>query len=206
MTILLITCGALAKEVIEIRDRLGWDAKVLALPAQLHMRPDRIPDALNQRLQRIDEEFDRTIIVYGDCGTGGALDRMLNTLELERIPGPHCYEQYAGETFQRLMEEQPGTFFLTDFLARSFRKLVYEGLGLHRHPGLRDDYFRAYRRIVYLQQDRDAKLLDAAEDAAELLDLPLEIHYTGTTGLEEHLSRMVNGAGHQTPESIQDRS
>jgi hypothetical protein len=193
---LLITCGALAKEVIEIRDRLGWNAKVLAIPAQLHMRPERIPDAVHQRLQNIDEEFDRTVIVYGDCGTGGQLDRMLDTLELERIPGPHCYEQYSGETFQNLMEEEPGTFFLTDFLARSFRKLVFEGLGLHTHPELREDYFGAYRRIVYLQQSREEALLDAAQEAAELLNLPLEIHYTGMTALEDRLSRMVNGTGH----------
>ncbi len=197
MTILFITCGALAKEVIAIRDRQEWDAKVLAIPAQLHMRPERIPDALNQRLDSLDEEFDRTIIVYGDCGTGGELDRRLNVLELERIPGPHCYEQYSGETFHRLMEEEPGTFFLTDFLARSFRKLVFDGLGLDAHPELRDDYFRAYRRVVYLQQSEDAALLNAAHEAAELLDLPLEIHYTGMTGLEDRLSRMVNGTGHK---------
>lgn len=195
MRTLLIACGALAREILHIRDINGWDVEVLALPAQLHNRPERIPETLRRRVEALRETYQRVLVVYGDCGTGGALDQVVQELGIERIPGPHCYEFFAGERFFDMMEEETGTFFLTDFLARSFRKLVYEGLGLDRHPELRDSYFGAYRRLVYLQQREDPGLIAAAHEAAGLLDLPLEIRFTGVSTLAARIEALAGPEG-----------
>jgi hypothetical protein len=182
----------LAREVIALRDRHGWDAKILALPALLHNTPERIPDAVVARIEQVRGDFERLFVVYGDCGTSGALDEVLAPLDVERVSGPHCYEQYAGSAeFAGLMDEEPGTFFLTDDLARSFDHLVIEGLGLDQHPELRTAYFGKYRRVVYLQQREDPVLLAKAERAAEALDLPLEVHHTGYGALETRLLALM---------------
>ena len=194
MTTLLVACGALAREVIALRDRHNWDAKVLAVPALLHNRPERIPGAVTARIEEMGEVYERVVVVYGDCGTGGALNAALRLLSVERVSGPHCYEQYAGsQEFAALMDEEPGTFFLTDYLARSFDHLVIEGLGLDRLPELRDDYFKNYRRVVYLQQRDDSGLLAKAQAAARALNLPLEVRHTGYGALERRLLAMFNG-------------
>jgi hypothetical protein len=195
MTVLLIACGALAREVIALRDRHGWDAKVLAVPALLHNTPDRIPAAVARRIEEERARYERVIVVYGDCGTSGRLDEALGALGVQRISGPHCYEQYAGaEPFAALMGEEPGTFFLTDYLARSFDHLVLEGLGLDHNPALRDNYFANYRRVVYLQQTDDPGLLAKARSAADALDLPLEIRHTGYGALESRLLDLLDGS------------
>jgi hypothetical protein len=194
---LLIACGALAREVIALRDRHGWDAKILAIPALLHNTPDRIPPAVEKRVKEVAADYERIFILYGDCGTGGHLDATLEKLGIERISGPHCYEQYAGvEGFEALMDEEPGTFFLTDYLTQSFDHLVIEGLGLDVNPGLRDMYFGNYRRMVYLQQRSDPGLLEKAQWAADALDLPLEVRPTGYGALEERLLALMNGHAH----------
>jgi len=194
---LLIACGALAREVIALRDQHGWDAKILAIPALLHNTPDRIPPAVEKRFREAAADYERTFILYGDCGTGGHLDVMLEKLGIERISGPHCYEQYAGaEGFDALMDEEPGTFFLTDYLTQSFDHLVIEGLGLDVNPGLRNTYFGNYRRMVYLQQRPDPDLLEKAQWAADALDLPLEVRPTGYGALEERLLALMNGHAH----------
>lgn len=195
MTTLLLACGALAREVIAIRDRHGWDAKVLALPALLHNIPRQIPAAIARAVEQHGHEFDRIVIVYGDCGTGGRLDQELEALGLERIAGPHCYEMYAGKGgFAALSEEEPGTFYLTDYLTGSFDHLVIEGLGLDRHPELRDEYFANYRRLVYLQQRDDPELVEKARAGAAALDLPLEIRPTGYGELESRLLALMEKA------------
>lgn len=192
MTVLLVACGALSRELIALRDRHGWDAKILALPALLHNTPQRIPDAVARRIEQHAAGYERTIVVYGDCGSGGLLDRRLDALGVERIAGPHCYEQYAGAgDFAALMADEPGTFFLTDYLAQSFDHLVIEGLGLDRHPELREVYFANYRRVVYLQQRPDAALLAKAEAAARALALPLEVRFTGYGELETRLLALI---------------
>lgn len=188
MTTLLLCCGALAREVIALRDKHGWDAKVLAVSASLHNHPARIPDAVNGRVMEHGADFDRVLVIYGDCGTAGALDERLAEMGAERLAGPHCYEQFAGSAgFASLMEEEPGTFFLTDFLATSFDHLVLEGLGLDAHPDLREVIFRHYRRVVYLQQRQDPELIRRAEQAAQALNLPLFIRPTGYGELETRL-------------------
>jgi hypothetical protein len=196
MTVLLVGCGALARELIALRERHAWDADILSLPALLHNTPERIPDALAAKVDEVGGDYERVIVVYGDCGTGGLLDARLEELGLERISGPHCYEIYAGaEGFAGLMDEELGTYFLTDYLVGSFDHLVIEGMGLDRNPALRDEYFRNYRRVVYLQQRDDPDLLAKAQAAAEAIDLPLEVRRTGYGALEERLLALLDGAG-----------
>lgn len=188
-----IICGALGREVLEIIKRHGWDVDVLGVPALDHVFPDRIAPHVEQRLRQIRSAYDRVLVVFGDCGSRGALDELLQRTRLERVEGPHCYEMYGGDTFQQLMAEEPGTFFLTDFLVRGFRGTIVKSLGLDRYPALRDEYFRNYRRIVYLQQSQDQALVRKAEEAAAFLGLPLEIHHTGYGLLERRLVEMMEG-------------
>ena len=150
---LVIACGALAREVLALK----LDAiDVACLPAQLHNHPKRIPDAMRAKIRANREAYDEILCLYGDCGTGGELDRVLKEEGVSRIEGAHCYAFYAGEeAFAALAEEEPGTFYLTDFLARHFDALVIRGLGLDRFPELRDDYFGNYRRVVHLAQFDD---------------------------------------------------
>lgn len=183
----LIVCGALAREVLVLKQRHAWDADVLGVPALLHNRPDRIPPAVLRRIREARGRYARVIVVYGDCGTGGGLDRALEAEGVERVAGPHCYEMYAGRQFSVLMDEAPGTFFLTDYMVRSFDHLVIEGLGLDRHPELRDDYFRNYTRALYLAQTEDPALHARARWAADSIGLPLEVRSVGYGELESRL-------------------
>ena len=129
---------------------------------------------------------------YGDCGTGGELDRVLGEEGVERLPGAHCYAFYAGlEFFEAMHDEEPGTFYLTDFLVRHFQRLMIEGLGLDRHPELFDDYFRHYHRVVYLAQAPTPALIERAQGAADFLRLRLEIRETGFGLLERDVVRRV---------------
>ena len=183
--ILVIACGALAREVLA----LGLESIDLAcLPASLHNRPERIPAAMRAKIRANQEKYDEILCLYGDCGTGGALDRVLAEEGVQRIAGAHCYAFYAGESvFDALQEEEPGTFYLTDFLARHFDALVVKGLGLDRFPELRDDYFRAYRRVVHLAQFDDPATEAKARAAAERLGLAYERRLTGLQGLASFL-------------------
>ena len=205
MTALLVACGALAREVITARDRNGWDAKVLALPAQLHNTPDEIPAAVEQRVA--ETHFEPVIVVYGDCGTGGNLGRLLGARGWLGLSGPHCYATYAGKRhFDEMMQRELGTFFLTDYLVGSFDHLVIEGLGLDRFPELVDDYFAHYHRMVYLQQRRNTALLSKARMAAETIGLPLEIRYTGLTKLEEEIEELLSRPNTSTRFSRENRT
>lgn len=187
----LIACGALAREVLAIRDKHGWEAEVLAVPSLLHNDPGRIPAAVLARIQTARRKYARVIVVYGDCGTGGQLDALLAAERVERVAGPHCYEMYANGRFESLMEEEPGTFFLTDYLVQSFDHLVLEGLGMDRFPGLRRDYFGNYKRVIYLAQRDNARLQARAECAAAALGLPLVTLMVGYGKLEERLVEMM---------------
>ena len=183
---LVIACGALAREIVALsRGPLGG-FDVTCLPAQLHNRPERIPEAIRRKIRANRARYDEILVLYGDCGTGGALDVVLAEENVTRIAGPHCYALYAGEdAIAAMMEEEPGTFFVTDFLARHFDRLVIRGLGLDRFPQLRNDYFRAYKRLVYLAQTEDPGLTALAEAAAVKLGLAFERRYTGLCGLAE---------------------
>ncbi len=186
---LLIACGALAREVTTLIRTQGWDHyKVTCLPAHLHNRPEKIPEAVRAKIRTGRHYHDRIFVLYGDCGTGGMLDKILAEEEVERIPGPHCYEFYTGVAdFAVLSEAEPGTFFLTDYLVRHFNRLIIKGLGLDRHPQLLGDYFGNYRLLVHLAQTEDAALRVRAEAAAKRLGLGFEYRFTGLQGLGQFL-------------------
>jgi hypothetical protein len=182
---LVIACGALAREVLALK--LG-QIDVACLPAQLHNHPERIPEAMRDKIRAYRKAYEEVLCLYGDCGTGGELDRVLIEERVSRIEGAHCYAFYAGEeAFSTLAEEEPGTFYLTDFLARHFDALVIRGLGLDRFPELRADYFGNYRRVVHLAQFEDPDTTAKARAAAERLGLAYERRFTGLDGIRRFL-------------------
>jgi hypothetical protein len=185
--LLLIACGALAREVIALREKHAWDADIFCVPALLHNTPNKIAPAVEKRILDLRAQYQRIIIVYGDCGTNGALDSVLDQLGVERISGPHCFEQYGGAIHDQYMADTPGTYFLSDFLVRHFDKFVWHSLGLDRFPQLRDDYFGNYQQVVYLAQTDDPDLRTRAENAAAKLGLPLRIEHVGYGDLETRL-------------------
>ena len=187
----LIVCGALVPEVLQLKAKHGWDVHISAVPALLHNHPDRLPDAIQKRIQASRQEFGRVIVVYGDCGTGGQLDRLLESEGVGRVRGPHCYEIYGESAFDEIMAKEPGTFFLTDFLVSQFDALVIQELGLDRHPELRDDYFGNYSGVVYLAQRESEALEEKAREAARRLGLALEIRHVGYGGLESRLMELM---------------
>jgi hypothetical protein len=182
---LVIACGALARELISVIRLNGWShIDVTCLPAILHNRPEKITAAVHGKIVAARGRYQRIVCLYGDCGTGGLLDAMLRAEAVERIEGDHCYAFYAGlEAFERLAGAEIGTFYLTDYLVRFFDRLIIEGLGIDRFPQLQDEYFRHYRRVVWLAQMPDESLRQQAEGAARRLGLPLEIRPTGLAGL-----------------------
>ena len=178
---LLIACGALARETLAAIEANGLrHVEVTCISALLHNRPERIPEAVRAKIREHRAEYERIMVLYADCGTGGALDQVLAEEGVERIGGPHCYAFYAGqEVFEALADAEPGTFYLTDFLTRQFDTLVIEGLGLDRHPELLSLYFGNYRRLIYLAQTEDPQLQAQAQAAAERLGLAYEYRFTG---------------------------
>ena len=180
---LIIACGALAREFLAVRAANGWSDAQLAvtcLPAIWHNRPEKIPAGVRAKIRWGKKRYAKIFVLYGDCGTGGALDEVLKEEEVERIDGPHCYDFFAGhQAFEDLMEEELGTFFLTDYIARHFDRLIWQGMGLDRHPELRDAYFGHYRRLVYLAQIDDTALTERAQKAAARLGLSFERRFTG---------------------------
>jgi hypothetical protein len=196
---LIIGCGALAREMVALKRANGWSHMDLAcLPADLHNRPARIPEAVRGKIRAARGHYDHMLVLYGDCGTGGKLDAVLRDEGVERISGAHCYEFYAGATdFAELAEREPGTFFLTDYLVRHFDRLIIAGLGLDRYPQLLGDYFGNYRLLVHLAQVDDAALDRAAEAAARRLGLAHERRFTGLQGLARFL-----GSGSPEEQSV----
>ncbi|HET9680998.1 MAG TPA: DUF1638 domain-containing protein [Candidatus Limnocylindrales bacterium] len=188
---LVIGCGALAVELVALTRRAGLpEVELTCLPAALHNRPERIPAAVRARIRRARADgYDRLFVAYADCGTGGLLDRVLEDEGVARLEGAHCYEVYAGRAaFEALADEEPGTFYLTDFLVRNFERLVWRGLGLDRHPELLPLYFGNYRRLVYLAQIEDPDLDARAEAAAARLGLVFARRFTGLGALERALA------------------
>jgi len=179
--VLVIACGALAREILALRQQNGLDhIDLTCLPAQLHNTPDRIPDEVRRTILRNRDVYSDILVAYGDCGTGGLLDKVLEETGARRIEGAHCYAFFSGlEDFEKMEEKQLGTFYLTDFLVRHFQTMVIEPLGLDWHPHLRDIYFAHYTRVLYLAQTDDPELEDAARRAAERLGLPFETKRTG---------------------------
>jgi hypothetical protein len=190
---LIIACGALAREFLALKAANRWThLDITCLPAILHNRPQEIPAAVRRKIRAARARYETILCLYGDCGTGGLLDAVLAEEGIERIDGAHCYAFYAGiDRFEEMMEEEIGTFFLTDYLARHFERLIWRGLGLDRHPELLASYFGNYRRVVYLAQMSDAKLEALAEAAARRLGLSFEIRKTGLDGMSRFLGPRV---------------
>jgi hypothetical protein len=187
--VLVIACGALAREIRDLVRRNGLDwVDVECLQATLHNTPELIPAAVEEKLDAAEGRYRRVLVGYADCGTGGMLDRLLETRGVERLPGAHCYEVYAtGDVFASLHHEEPGTFYLTDFLVTHFDRLVWAGLGLDRWPQLRDEYFGNYRRLVYLSQVESSDLVEKAKTAAARLGLAFEHRHVGYGDLARSL-------------------
>jgi len=191
--VLVLACGAIAREVLAVIRLNGWQhVTVRCLPAKLHSTPQQIPAAVDAKLHELAGRYERVFVAYADCGTGGALDPVLAAHGVERLPGAHCYGFLAGnDAWDAMQEEDPATFYLTDFLARHFDSLVWRGLGLDRHPQLLPDLFGNYRRLVYLAQTDDPGLVARARDAAERLGLAFEHRRTGYGELAPSLERFV---------------
>ncbi len=194
--LLVIACGALAREIVALKRLNGWsDMAVECLPPELHNRPERIPGAVQAAIRAARGRYERIFVAYADCGTGGMLDAMLASEGIARLPGAHCYEFFAtSAAFAELSNAEPGTFYLTDFLVRHFERLVIQGLGLDRHPELLPEYFRNYRRLVYLVQSADAALSAAARAAAQRLGLAYEERHTGYGELASTLGQVATVA------------
>ena len=190
---LVIACGALAREIAALRRANGWDAlEVRCLPAELHNRPERIAPAVREVLIETRGRYAQTFVAYGDCGTRGELDRVLREEGVERLSGAHCYEFFAtARVFAQLAESEPGTFYLTDFLLRNFERLVVRPLGLDRHPELTQEYFRHYRRLVYLSQTPRPEAIEQARQIAERFGFQFEHRFTGYGELGTRLAALV---------------
>jgi len=188
----LVICGALGREVKGIVDRRNWDVDIYGVSALLHLYPSRIVDELSEKLHDLRPRYEKLVVVYGDCGTTGKLEPLLEEVGAVRLRGPHCYEMYAGEQlFAQVSDQRPGTFFLTDWLVRNFDRAVVRGLGLDRHPELKSMLFGNYEAVLYLRQVPNPRLADKARDIAAYLGLPLEINDVGLGELEERLAEVV---------------
>jgi uncharacterized protein DUF1638 len=191
MSTAVIACGALAAEVAAIAKRRGWELDVHPIDALLHNHPDRIAPSIERSIQSLGRRYDSVAVAYADCGSYGAIDEALEAHGIARLEGDHCYDVFARDEVHAALEEEPGTYFLTDFLARTFEHTVVRELGLDRHPELRDDYFRNYTRVLWLAQRPTPATRAAAQRAAERIGLPLRELAVGNKGLERELEALL---------------
>lgn len=193
--LLVIACGALAREIVWLQKRNGWSQIDLqCLDAELHNRPKLIPEKLREKIERNRSQYEHIFVAYGDCGTGGEIDRVIAEAgdAIERLPGAHCYSFYVGETrFTEIAEQELGTFYLTDFLVEHFDRIMIKGLKLDKHPELRDQYFANYKLVLYLSQRQDPDLLVSAKAAAEFLGLEFRHEHSGYGDLKNSLEEQV---------------
>lgn len=191
--ILIIACGALAQEIVQLQTLNGWNHLHLkCLDAELHNRPHLIAGKLREKIAQHRNEYNNIFVAYADCGSGGEIDRVLEDENIERLPGAHCYSFFAGEQrFKEISEQELGSFYLTDFLAKHFERLVIKGLKLDQHPELRDQYFGNYTRVVYLSQEDNPSLRALAKNAALFLGLDFEHEHCGYGDLQTGLESQV---------------
>ena len=197
-SVLILACGALANEIQAVIKANCWQNHfdLQCLSAELHNTPELIAPELEKKIRYWKPRYSSIYLAYGDCGSKGAIDRLLQTEKVERLPGAHCYEFFAGkELFSELFEEEPGTFFLTDYLTRNFERLVVKGLKLDKHPELLSVFFSNYKRVIYLVQRDDPKLSTMAFEIAEYLNLEFEKRYCGYGELEPALQQQVLAVG-----------
>jgi len=188
---LVIACGAIAHELVAVLKANQWDhTEIKCLPAEWHNTPDKIVPAIREILSEKTDSFQRVFIAYGDCGTGGKLDTLiaeqhaLGNKNIERLGGDHCYAFFAGlDNFASISNDDIGTFYLTDYLAANFDRLILEDLGIKAHPELLSMYFGNYNRLVYLSQQDKPELLETAKQAAKHIHTGLESFDTALSGI-----------------------
>jgi hypothetical protein len=186
-SVLLIACGALGREIVQLIELNGWrHFDVACLPAKLHNTPEQIPEAVRAKIRSARDRYGKVLVLYGDCGTGGLLDQVLaEEGGVERIGGPHCFSFFAGnDAFEARAEDDMTTFFLTDYFCRHFDKLVWQGFGLDRRPDMLAFVFGNYRKLVYIAQTEEPSLAAQAEAAAERLGLAYEYRFVGYGDLD----------------------
>ena len=193
MSIGIVACGALATHIGEIAGDADLDITIYPLPPLLHNHPEKIAAEVDALLTEIKDKHTKCAVAYADCGTYGALDSVIQRHDVARLRGNHCYDIFAGTSeIEKLMAEDAGTYFLTDFLVKSFHRSVIVELGLDKYPHLRDDYFRNYSRVVWLAQKPTLELEQAATDAANEIGLPLEKRIVGYKGLRKELEVLIS--------------
>ena len=191
MTTAVIACGAIATHISNIASRENFDITIYPLPPLLHNQPEKIAGEVESKIAEIKDRYQKIAVAYSDCGTYGALDKVIEKYAIQRIGGDRCYDVFAGK--QRVFElTTTGTYFFTDYLVKSFHRSVVVELGLDRHPELIDDYFKNYQKVVWLAQNPTEELKIAAQAAADLMKLPLEIEVVGESGLLDELKRLLN--------------
>ena len=191
---LVIACGALAHEITALKRMSGWDHLVVAcLPASLHNRPEQMATKVKQKIDESRDKYRSIFVAYADCGTGGMLDSVLEKEGIERLPGAHCYEFFMGsDQFEKCADQEPGTFYLTDFLAQHFERLIMVELGIRDHPELLEMYFSNYTKLIYLSQSDTPRFLAIARAAADTLELEFEHVVTGYGELRVGLSEFAS--------------
>ena len=191
--VLLLACGALAREILDIIKVNRWQHFDLqCLPAKLHLYPNQIPSAVAETVEKYRQNYDEIKVVYADCGTGGLLEAECRRLGVEMIEGPHCYSFFEGnEAFAHRAEDEFTAFYLTDFLVRQFDAFVWKPMGLDLHPELLPMYFGNYTKLVYQAQTDDAVLTDKAAGYAKQLGLEFERRYTGYGDLHTFIQKQA---------------
>ena len=193
MSVAVIACGAIATHISHITSSHGLDVTIYPLPPLLHNQPAQIAGEVEKTYLEIKDKHSKCAVAYADCGTYGALDTVIEKLGLKRLGGNHCYDIFAGkEKIAALMESDAGTYFLTDFLVKSFHRSVIVELGLDKRPDLRDDYFKHYNKMIWLAQNPTSELTVMAQAAADLIGLELEIDVVGEGSLKEQILELLN--------------
>jgi hypothetical protein len=192
--IALLACGALAIETAQIAERRGWDVDLHGVSSFHHMDPPRIVADVDRKLAELTRRYDRVVIVYGDCGTGGALDKVIAKYPAVRPAGVHCYQWFLEESPESIVENRTGTYYFTDWLVRNWDRAVIRGLGLDRFPWLKETYFGSLTDVLYLRQDPDPALEARAREIAAYMELPIEIRDTGLGPLEAQLVPLMEDA------------
>ncbi len=192
-SVLIITCGAIAREIVELVKINDWNhIKIQSLSAELHNRPEKIPAAVAEIIKAQQGSFEQIFVAYADCGTGGLLDKTLQEFDIKRLPGAHCYDFFSGQDIiKEISNAEPGSFYLTDFLTRHFDRLIKKGLGLDKHPELMEIYFGNYRQLVYLSQSKSAELELMAQQQAKYLGLEYKHQTTGLGNLEKEIRENI---------------
>jgi hypothetical protein len=199
--IALIACGAVAKDTAALVELHGWHADVHGITSDLHMTPLDIAPAVEEKIQKLLPDYDRVIVVYGDCGTGGRLDKVLERYPAVRPAGVHCFQWYSGDLFKRF-DEDYGIYFLTDWLVTNWDRAVIKGLGLDRFPWMKETYFGNLTRVLFVRQHPDPEREAKAREIAAYMEKPLEIHDLGIEPLDALLTPLIESESQEDADAV----